>query len=297
MEVYGVIYLLLNKVNGKPYVRQTTQKLKKRLNGHLHGDLYVDRAIRKYKPENFRCDILKICYSESELNAWEKFFIAALKTKAPYGYNLTDGGEGCNPTSETRAKMSAARTGKRHTAESKAKMSAARTGRRHTAETRVKIFVSHRSDSPFKNLLREIDAHHLTYTTLAKLMGLARISVSAKMRGKRNFTEDDKAKLVEIFGKPIEYLLESEFCFQPRDWSETCVKISVSHRGNTLFKNLSNEITAHQLTYATLAKLMGLSKVTVSAKMRGKIPFTERDKAKLVEIFDLPTEYLFQVID
>ncbi len=38
-------------------------------------------------------------------------------------------------------------------------------------------------------------------------MGLCRKSVSAKMRGKLRFTDRDKVKLVEIFDKPIEYLL------------------------------------------------------------------------------------------
>lgn len=35
-------------------------------------------------------------------------------------------------------------------------------------------------------------------------------SLSAKMSGKKIFTAKDKAKLVEIFGKPAEYLLARE---------------------------------------------------------------------------------------
>lgn len=57
-----------------------------------------------------------------------------------------------------------------------------------------------------KNLLNELDVHNLSYRRLSELLGVS--SAAIKMRGKRNFTERDKTKLVEIFGKPIEYLLE-----------------------------------------------------------------------------------------
>ena len=52
-----------------------------------------------------------------------------------------------------------------------------------------------------------MDKHYLTYTGLAEILGVTKAAVSAKMRGKLNFTEKDKAKLVEIFDKPAEYLL------------------------------------------------------------------------------------------
>jgi len=39
-------------------------------------------------------------------------------------------------------------------------------------------------------------------------MGLAKNTLAPKMRVERNFTIKDKIKLLEIFDKPIEYLLE-----------------------------------------------------------------------------------------
>ena len=74
-------------------------------------------------------------------------------------------------------------------------------------EQRVKLSVTQRGESPFKNLLNEIDKQQLTYHALAKLMGIAQQSVSSKMSGKRKFNENEIAKLVEIFGKPAEYLM------------------------------------------------------------------------------------------
>ena len=73
-----------------------------------------------------------------------------------------------------------------------------------------KTFIKRRAETPFKNLLEEIDKRQFTYSSLAKLMGLCRKSISRRMCGKSNFTESDIAKLMEIFGLPAEYLMKRE---------------------------------------------------------------------------------------
>lgn len=65
-------------------------------------------------------------------------------------------------------------------------------------------------NSPFKNLLIELDERKITYRELAKLLGFNETTISEKMSGRRNFTTKDIAKLVEIFGKPAEYLMARE---------------------------------------------------------------------------------------
>lgn len=214
MEVYGVVYLITNMKNGKHYVGQTIRTVEERFNEHAKKDSAIGRAIRRHGKKNFKLEILKTCATKAELDACEMFFIAALKTRAPNGYNLTDGGEGTvgrEFSAETRSKLSEAQRGnKKHF------------GKHHTAETREKMSESHRGEknnnygkpsskrkySPYKNLVREMDARHITYTALTKLMGFSSYKhVSLKMCGKIRFTDRDKAKLVEIFGKPIEYLL------------------------------------------------------------------------------------------
>ena len=311
MEVFGVVYLLINMVNGKMYVGQTTQSLKKRMKQHLGGKLYVDNAIRKHKPKNFRCEILKCCASKAELDAWERFFIATLKTKAPYGYNRTDGGDGSvglELTPEHRAKISEAlkgrkippeqrarlsefRSGKPLSIETIEKMSAAQSGEKGhnygkplASETCSKISAANRGYSVFKNLLRELDAHQLSYRRLAKLMGLSYPSISAKMLGRLRFTERDKVKLVEIFGKAIEYLLA-------RDETPIVAKTPAPKRDSP-YKNLLAELDALNLSYRRLAELLRSSHSNTARKMRCERNFTERDKVKLVEIFGKPIEYL-----
>ena len=199
-EVYGVVYLIWNKINGKRYVGQTVQPLKERMRKHRYGNLYIDKAIDKYGLENFRYGVIKTCATKAKLDEAEKHFIVVLHSKAPYGYNLTDGGEGTVgyiPTPEHRARISAARLGENHP----------NYGKPLSDETCAKISAANRAYSPFKNLVRELDERHLSYSALARLMGVYYMTISKKMRGRVNFTERDKAKLVEIFGKPIEYLL------------------------------------------------------------------------------------------
>ena len=252
-------------VNGKRYVGQTVQPLKRRFNEHVKSNYSIGHAIRKYGRENFYCGVIKSCASKAELDYWEKYYIAALHTKKPYGYNLTDGGEGFfgyrhppeilakisetkknsprvaehiaklaeanrgrHPTPESCAKMSAARKGKPKSPEWRAKIATANTGKQFTpercaniaasklgkplsAEHRAKIAATSRGNNPFKNLLSELEARQLTYKALSKLIEMPLSSLSYKMQGIRKFTEQDKAKLEEFFGKPADYLLECNF--------------------------------------------------------------------------------------
>ncbi len=304
-EVFGVVYLIQNQINGKRYVGKTTQTLKQRMTGHLYGNLCVDKAIEKYEIENFRYGIIKTCATEAELNAAERHFIIVLKTKAPYGYNLTDGGDGASGwkhTPEACAKISAALTGRPKSPEHQAKIVASNLGKKRTPEHCAKIVAAltglpkspehcakvsaaKRHYSPYKNLLAELDARQMSYTALTKLLGFATTSViSFKIRGIKNFTERDKAKLVEIFGKSIEYLLA-------REENTDCENLPAPKR-NSPYQNLVAELLARKMSYTALAKLLGLSYSPVCARMRGEIPFNDSDKAKLVEIFGKPIEYL-----
>ena len=78
------------------------------------------------------------------------------------------------------------------------------------ADKNLKISVARRHNIIFKNLACEIDKCNLSYRGLAKLLELSASSVSMKMRGEQNFTAEDIAKLIEIFGKPAEYLLKRD---------------------------------------------------------------------------------------
>ena len=236
---FGVIYKITNTVNGKPYIGKTKQTLNRRIGQHKRANSVIGQTIRKYGRENFTVEVIEECDTLEQLNERERFWIAFFNCKAPKGYNLTDCGDGSlGCTQETRDKMSVAQRGeknhffgKHHTAETRAKLKIANAGeknfnfgkhrttatrkkigagnhgKKRTPEVRAKLSVLKRSESSFKNLLNELDKRQMSYTALAKLLGLSQSSISRKMRGKVRFTAKDIARLVEIFGLPAEYLM------------------------------------------------------------------------------------------
>ena len=200
----GVIYKITCLVNGKGYVGKTKQKLEKRMTQHRYeskkGSIGLGAAIEKYKWENFTVEILEECPVEL-LSDREIFFIRELDTKAPNGYNLTDGGEGLvNPSAETRAKMSVNHPdisgeknpnyGKKTPPEVCAKISAAnkgkpspQKGRKRSPETCAKISAARKGKpSPQKGTKRSPET-------------CARISASKKGKKGKPHTPETKAKM------------------------------------------------------------------------------------------------------
>ena len=55
-----------------------------------------------------------------------------------------------------------------------------------------------------------MDERQLAHKDVAQLLGLSRETISLKIRCERNFTDKDKVKIEEIFGKPVEYLLQRD---------------------------------------------------------------------------------------
>lgn len=326
MEEPGVIYLIWNTVNGKRYVGQTTQPLEARMTQHKSDDLYVDRAIKKYGIENFRYGVIKTCYSKAERDYWERYYIVVLKSKAPYGYNLTDGGEGgTGYTQETLDRMSEAQRGeknhfygKHHTEETKAILREKNLGKRcgedsywfgknMPAESTVKMADAKRADTPYQNLLNEMLERQLSYSAFARLVGMSQASLSMKMLVKRPFMDSDVDKFVAFFGKPAEYLfartdgLPTVFASKTdkrngflgrHHTDENRMTFSENNRGDSPYKNLLAEMLKRNISYRNLAVLIGISQANLSRKMLGERLFTRKDIAKLVEIFGMPAEYL-----
>lgn len=96
-EKYGQIYKITNNINGKVYIGQTINSLRVRLNGHYkvrkHTSL-IHSSMRKYGKANFKIEALYTSFCRDDLNDKEVEFIQLFKSRAPDGYNLTDGGDG-----------------------------------------------------------------------------------------------------------------------------------------------------------------------------------------------------------
>lgn len=92
-NIYGYVYCIENKVNGKKYIGITTRTMNKRFEEHKKANSYIGKAIRKYGVSNFSISELDIAKTHEELCQLEVFYIEKFKT-FENGYNLTIGGDG-----------------------------------------------------------------------------------------------------------------------------------------------------------------------------------------------------------
>ena len=111
MKIYGIIYMIRNKINDKIYIGQTIQKFNDR---YTSGDIrkthneHLKRSIDKYGIENFYVDKeFDIAYSKEELDKLEDMYIVLYKTTDKnYGYNSKRGGSNGKHTEEVKEKLS-----------------------------------------------------------------------------------------------------------------------------------------------------------------------------------------------
>lgn len=121
-----IIYKITNKINGKIYIGQTIRSLNKRIYEHLARgrNTYFDRALHKYGIQNFNIEVIDYAENKDELNKKESYYIKFFNCKFPFGYNLTDGGEGT--IGIRRFGKDNPHYNKKHTKEAKEKISKAR---------------------------------------------------------------------------------------------------------------------------------------------------------------------------
>jgi hypothetical protein len=114
----GFIYKIISP-SGKAYIGQVTEYLrngeKKGIRGrwlqhcrsakYKKGCVYLNNAINKYKPENFKIIQLMKCDLD-KIDLYEELFIKTHKTLTPNGYNLQTGGTFTKHSEETCKKRS-----------------------------------------------------------------------------------------------------------------------------------------------------------------------------------------------
>ena len=105
----GYIYKIINTVNNKRYIGQTTRTLKERWRSHIYeansnnSRMAIHRAMLKYGIENFSIvELAEIGCATQEglkksLNYFEKLFIKEFATLVDHGgYNISEGGLSSN---------------------------------------------------------------------------------------------------------------------------------------------------------------------------------------------------------
>lgn len=132
------------------YVGITSRSIETRFAEHVEEATRGNRlraltaALRKYGPENFSVTEVQSADSWESLCDHEKGLIEFLGTKAPGGYNLTDGGDGTGGLSqETRDLIAAKTRGRKHSKEARDKIGAASRGRVLSDDTRKKLSIAH----------------------------------------------------------------------------------------------------------------------------------------------------------
>lgn len=192
---YGFIYITTNMVNGMRYLGQKKFDEHGTWKNYLGSGVYFNNAVQKYGKENFKRNIIHICYSANELNKAEydlSVFFNVIEDKS--WYNLCYGG--------------VTNIGYKHTEQDIIKMQEASKIRWENEEEREKYSEMHRKE----NLPPEI------YEKMVN--GILERSRNVEWRLKISNIQKERFKNPEnhpSFGKP-----KSE---------ETKIKISNSHKG------------------------------------------------------------------
>ena len=117
-----IVYVAVNRKNGKAYVGQTRKDVKRRIGNHLtyagkNPKTPFHKALSKYGRDGFDFAILEQCDTREELDAAEVKWINILGSSSRNGYNRTDGGQGAagsDFTPERREKIRQSKLGDRN---------------------------------------------------------------------------------------------------------------------------------------------------------------------------------------
>lgn len=157
------VYLITNLLNLKSYVGITKFSIGERFKQHVKRGFLLTEAIKKYGKSKFSIKLIEEVESAERAYELEIYYIKEYDTKAPNGYNLTDGGDGIfgwdvpqeyREYCSSRAKKlhedkKIGMYGKSHTDATKKKMSESSKGNQNclgrvlTEETKLKISNSH----------------------------------------------------------------------------------------------------------------------------------------------------------
>ena len=207
----GYIYLITDTTNGKQYVGQHHYD-KEELDSNYHGSGRLISRIYNKRPHTLKEVYLKTCYTQEELDEWEKYFIFLYDTLWPNGYNLQEGGNGGVPCEETRRKMGESK--KNMSEEVRKKISESLKGKTLSEEVRNKISESLKGKQFSEETRRKLSDANKGKTLseeVRKKMSDAKKGKPAPNKG-IPMSEEQKKKLSK---KVLQFTLNGEFI---REW-------------------------------------------------------------------------------
>lgn len=123
--IFGFIYKIINNINSKVYIGQTTRNIDKRIyeykkaiNYDKFYNKYLQNAFKKNGWDHFEFSVIDTASSMEELNQKEIEYIIKYRSNTKeYGYNIEFGGRNSIPSEETLNKMSSAAKGRKQSEE------------------------------------------------------------------------------------------------------------------------------------------------------------------------------------
>ena len=197
--IEGLIYKYTSP-SGKCYIGQTTNEVYRRrmwfsTGRYTGGRSKIDRARKKYGPENFRYEVIfrkiypNIEAATEDLNKWEVYYIEYYNTYSN-GYNSTKGGDGSRgylPSKDVLEKISKALKGKRKPKDFGNKVSNRLKGKNKSSTHREKLSES-KKNSGHKILQYSLSGEYIktwsNIDTVAKTLKVSRESIAGCCRGK-----------------------------------------------------------------------------------------------------------------
>ena len=248
------VYETTNLINGKKYIGKRTCNCPIEEDRYMGSGKTLIKALNKYGYNNFKKEILKICYTEQEAYEIEKYFIKKFNAvESREYYNIKDGGQGFSSEDVKRLWGNE---------DFRLKCS----NRVISKETRIKI-----SNSLKANPNASIGMKGKIHTDEA------RTKISEALKGKEK-TIEHKKKMSEISKKRYKETDMSEKMLEGilRKWEDEDFKkkMSNTHKGNK---------------YMLGKKHTEASKIKMSEALKGKTPWnkgrkmTEEEAKKLSE--------------
>ena len=148
-----IIYKITNRINGKVYIGQTIQTLKKRWQRHgwkseVRKNMPITLAIVKYGKKNFDIEIIDKCGSQDELNRLELHYAIFYNTFAPNGYNLRAGNGRGSMSEEIKRKIGLANKGKKVSDKTRKRLSESHKGYKMLKSTKAKLSKINKGKQP-----------------------------------------------------------------------------------------------------------------------------------------------------
>lgn len=197
--IEGLIYKYTSP-SGKCYIGQTTKEAYRRrmwfsTGRYTGGRSKIDRARKKYGPENFKYEVIfrkiypNIEAATEDLNKWEIYYIEYYNTYSN-GYNSTKGGDGSRgylPSKDVLEKISKALKGKRKPKDFGNKVSNRLKGKNKSSAHRKKLSET-KKNSGHKILQYSLSGEYIktwsNIDTVAKTLKVSRESIAGCCRGK-----------------------------------------------------------------------------------------------------------------